>query len=110
MGQLWTKDKAHAADKADKADKPANNVSVNADGEKAPVAPVASSVTDDVIRTPVEVKDEEDDDEDADNSATALIDAGKDEVKTSAATPTSAELLLQKKMKVILVTRFALHS
>jgi hypothetical protein len=109
MGQLWTKDKAHAADKADKADK-ANNVSVNADGEKAPVAPVASSVTDDVIRTPVEVKDEEDDDEDADNSATALIDAGKDEVKTSAATPTSAELLLQKKMKVILVTRFALHS
>jgi len=95
MGQLWSRE-----NKSSPSESPLDeSLPVTAQVErKLPFDP--RSVSDDVSRTPIQIKDD-DEDEATPGSGTKLLlsDSGVDEVKVAVDTPSSAEILLQHKLK-----------
>ena len=101
MGQLWSRDnKSYPTDSPlDESIPEAAQVE-----RKLPFDP--RSVSDDVSRTPIQIKDD-DEDEPTPGSGTKLLlsDSGVDEVKVAVDTPSSAEILLQNKLKASCVKK-----
>jgi len=93
MGQLWSRE-----DKIPRSESPLDETIPEVAQRKLPFDP--RSVSDDVSRTPIQIHDEEED-EVTPGSGTKLLltDSGVDEIKDAVATPSSAEILLQKKLK-----------
>ena len=95
MGQLWSRE-----NKSSPSESPLDeSLPVTAQVErKLPFDP--RSVSDDVSRTPIQIKDD-DEDEATPGSGTKLLlsDSGVDEIKVAVDTPSSAEILLQHKLK-----------
>ena len=96
MGQLWSREnKLPRSESPLDESIPAGAAQVQ---RKLPFDP--RSVSDDVSRTPIQIKDD-DEDEATPGSGTKLLlsDSGVDEVKVAVDTPSSAEILLQNKLK-----------
>ena len=93
MGQLWSRE-----NKSSPSESPLDeSLPVTAQVErKLPFDP--RSVSDDVSRTPIQIKDD-DEDEATPGTKLLLSDSGVDEVKVVVDTPSSAEILLQHKLK-----------
>jgi len=98
MGQLWSRENKSSSPSESPLDEsiPAGAAQVQ---RKLPFDP--RSVSDDVSRTPIQIKDDDDEDEPTPGSGTKLLlsDSGVDEVKVAVETPSSAEILLQNKLK-----------
>ena len=94
MGQLWSRDKSLESPLVNAIPEDAGQAE-----RKLPFDP--RSVSDDVSRTPIQIKEDDDDDEPTPGSGAKLLlsDSGVDEVRATCDTPTSAEILLQKKLK-----------
>ena len=93
MGQLWSRE-----DKIPRSESPLDETIPEVAQRKLPFDP--RSVSDDVSRTPIQIKDD-DEDEATPGSGTKLLlsDSGVDEVKVAVDTPSSEEILLQHKLK-----------
>merc|ERR1712038_2022481 len=91
MGQLWSRDKSLESPLVNAIPEDAGQAE-----RKLPFDP--RSVSDDVSRTPIQIKEDDDDDEPTPGSGAKLLlsDSGVDEVRATCDTPTSAEILLQK--------------